>query len=117
MHLKFSCESFANDSDILCALRGPDVVKTGTRRDEWEELKEFTTARVRSSVLQPCSVGYAYPGAVRETPLTQAERVKRDLLLNSFTRQFGSHFHAHYLDAVSAVRDQTGYDLEVEAFR
>ena len=84
---------------LLSALRGPDFID-GFNTDY---LKDFTTSRIRAIL----RIGTRF-GMSRTTPLTQAERVQRDDLLN---RPGMRHFRGHYLNACGAIKHLKGYDL------
>ena len=102
MKLIFTNEIFSKESDILCALRGPD---NDSDRNESLELKVLTTGRIRGFVLKD------YLGAHKITPLSEEEQIERDKLLHLHNYKYGNHFGNHYHKAVARIKILIGYDL------
>lgn len=96
---KTSENNYAELWHILTALRGPD--------NGDEELKNLTTARLRGFL------GFIHWSISSNTePLTAGERARRDELLEKCEY----HFLKHWKQAVEAVRELYGYDLEKEEY-
>lgn len=84
----------------LAFIRGCDSMNPGSRDDDF--LKNFTTERVRRLL------GFHWLGG--EAPATKEEISRRDALI---ILQPG-HWRSHWRDAVSAIRELKGWDLDTE---
>ena len=90
--------------DIITMLRGPDFGVS-------PELKYLTVGRIRAVAGITESQGSKLRATVNTTPLTFAERERRDYLLD---KAHNTHFYHHYNVAVAALRSVAKYDLSIE---